>query len=123
VPKAIRIHSTGGPRVPRWEDAEVGEPAAGQARVRHTAVGVNFIDTYHRSGLYPIPLPGGLGSEAAGVVEAIGPGVTAVKPGDRVAYAAGRRVVLRSAGDTRPHLVPIPTGSQIKRPRPPCSKG
>lgn len=87
--KAIRIRQTGGPDVIRWEDVEVGEPGEGQARIRHTAVGVNFIDTYHRSGLYPIPLPGGLGSEAAGFVEAVGPGVTVVKPGDRVAYAGG----------------------------------
>jgi NADPH2:quinone reductase len=72
-----------------WEDVEVGEPLEGQARIRHTAIGVNYIDTYHRSGLYPIPLPSGLGSEAAGIVEAVGPGVTVVKPGDRVAYAGG----------------------------------
>ncbi|QEH38494.1 Quinone oxidoreductase 1 [Aquisphaera giovannonii] len=89
MPKAIRLTQTGGPEVLRWEEVEVGEPGEGQARIRHTAVGVNYIDTYHRSGLYPIPLPGGLGSEAAGVVEAVGPGVTAVKPGDRVAYAGG----------------------------------
>jgi NADPH2:quinone reductase len=89
MPKAIRITQTGGPEVMRWEDVEVGEPGEGQARVRHTAVGVNYIDTYHRSGLYPLPLPTGLGSEAAGVVEAVGPGVTVVKPGDRVAYAGG----------------------------------
>lgn len=87
--KAIRMYQTGGPEVLRWEDVEVGEPGEGQARVRHTAVGVNFIDTYHRSGLYPVPVPGGLGSEAAGVVEAVGPGVSVVKPGDRVAYAGG----------------------------------
>jgi hypothetical protein len=89
MPKAIRITATGGPEVLRWEDVEVGEPGEGQARVRHTAVGVNFIDTYHRSGLYPLPLPSGLGSEAAGVVEAVGPGVTVVRPGDRVTYAGG----------------------------------
>src|SRR5690349_6093392 len=89
MPKAIRITETGGPEVMRWEDVAVGEPGEGQARIRHTAVGVNFIDTYHRSGLYPIPLPSGLGSEAAGVVEAVGPGVTVVRPGDRVAYAGG----------------------------------
>jgi NADPH2:quinone reductase len=89
MPKAIRITATGGPEVLRWEDVDVGEPGAGQARVRHTAVGVNFLDTYHRSGLYPIPLPSGLGSEAAGVVEAVGPDVTVVRPGERVAYAGG----------------------------------
>ena len=89
MPKAIRLHQTGGPEVLRWEDVEVGEPGEGQARVRHAAVGVNFIDTYHRSGLYPLPLPTGLGSEGAGVVEAVGKGVTHVRPGDRVAYAGG----------------------------------
>jgi NADPH2:quinone reductase len=89
MPKAIRITETGGPEVMRWEDVAVGAPGEGQARIRHTAVGVNYIDTYHRSGLYPLPLPTGLGSEAAGVVEAVGPGVTVVKPGDRVAYAGG----------------------------------
>jgi NADPH:quinone reductase len=111
MPKAIRLHATGGPEVLRWEDVEVGEPGEGQARVRHTAVGVNFIDTYHRCGLYPLPLPSGLGSEAAGVVEAIGPGVTGVRPGDRVAYAGGppgsyaeARVLPASI------LVPIPDG-------------
>jgi NADPH2:quinone reductase len=87
--KAIRIHATGGPEVLKWEDLEVGEPGEGQARVRHTAIGVNYIDTYHRSGLYPLPLPTGLGSEAAGIVEAVGPGVTVVRSGDRVAYAGG----------------------------------
>ena len=103
MPKAIRITETGGPEVMRWEDVEVGEPGEGQARIRHTAVGVNYIDTYHRSGLYPLPLPTGLGSEAAGVVEAVGPGVTVVKPGDRVAYAGGAaRVVCRGAADRRP---------------------
>src|SRR5512137_1359137 len=86
--KAIRIHQTGGPEVLRWEEVEVGDPAAGQARVRHTAIGVNFIDTYHRTGLYPLPLPATLGVEAAGVVEAVGPGVEQVRPGDRVAYVS-----------------------------------
>lgn len=89
MPHAIRIHETGSPDVLRWEEVEVGEPGPGQARVRHTAVGVNFIDTYHRSGLYSLPLPTGLGSEGAGVVEAVGAGVTIVRPGDRVAYAGG----------------------------------
>lgn len=89
MPKAIRIHETGGPEVLRWEEVEVGEPGEGEARIRQTAVGVNYIDTYHRSGLYPVPIPGGLGSEGAGIVEAVGPGVTVVRPGDRVAYAGG----------------------------------
>ena len=84
--KAIRFHKTGGPEVMQLEEVAVGDPAAGQARIRQSAIGVNFIDTYHRSGLYPMPLPSGLGSEAAGVVEAVGPGVTGIKAGDRVAY-------------------------------------
>ncbi len=85
--KAIRFHETGGPEVLRYEDVELPPPGAGQVRVRHTAIGVNFIDTYQRSGLYKLPLPSGLGSEAAGVVEAIGAGVKTLKTGDRVAYA------------------------------------
>jgi len=89
VPKAIRFYQTGGPEILQWEEVSVGEPAVGQARVRHTAIGVNFVDTYHRSGLYPLSLPSGLGSEGAGVVEAVGPGVTHVQAGDRVAYAGG----------------------------------
>src|SRR5437773_6727379 len=89
MPKAIRFHKTGGPDVLQLDEVPVGEPGPGQARVRHTAVGVNFVDTYQRSGLYPLPLPGGLGSEGAGVVEAVGPGVAHVRPGDRVAYAGG----------------------------------
>lgn len=89
MPKAIRIHTNGGPEVLQWEDVEVVTPGAGEARVRHTAIGVNFVDTYHRSGLYPVKLPSGLGSEAAGIVDAVGPNVTLVKPGDRVAYAGG----------------------------------
>jgi NADPH2:quinone reductase len=87
--KGIRVHQTGGPDVLRWEDVDVGEPGEGQACVRQTPIGVNLLDTYHRSGLYPLPLPTGLGTEGAGVVEAIGPGVTNVKPGDRIAYAGG----------------------------------
>ncbi|HZY02820.1 MAG TPA: quinone oxidoreductase, partial [Anaeromyxobacteraceae bacterium] len=89
MPKAIRIHQTGGPEVLRFEDVEVGEPGEGQVRLRHTAIGVNFIDTYHRTGLYPLPLPSPLGVEGAGVVEAVGKGVAHVKKGDRVAYAGG----------------------------------
>lgn len=87
--KAIRIHETGGPEVLRYEDVEVGEPKEGEARVRHTAIGVNYVDTYHRSGLYKLPLPSGLGVEGAGVVEAVGKGVSHVRAGDRVAYAGG----------------------------------
>ena len=86
---AIRFHKTGGPEVLQWEDVPVGEPGAGEARVAHKAIGLNFIETYHRSGLYPLPMPSGLGTEAAGVVEAVGPNVTEVKVGDRVAYCNG----------------------------------
>ena len=86
---AIRFHKTGGPEVLQWEDVPVGDPGPGEARVAHKAIGLNFIETYHRSGLYPLPLPSGLGTEGSGVVEAVGPGVTDVKPGDRVAYANG----------------------------------
>jgi len=68
MPNAIRIHQTGGPEVLQWESVTVGEPGPGEARVRHTAVGLNYIDTYHRSGLYKLPLPSGIGLEAAGVV-------------------------------------------------------
>lgn len=87
--KAVRFHKTGGPEVLVYEDVEVGDPGEGQARVRNTAIGLNFIDTYHRSGLYPLALPSGVGLEGAGVVESVGKGVTHVKPGDRVAYAGG----------------------------------
>jgi len=83
---AIRMHEFGGPEVLQWEEVDLAEPTAGQARIRHTAVGLNFIDTYHRSGLYPLDLPTGLGSEAAGVIEAIGAGVSDIKVGDRVVY-------------------------------------
>jgi NADPH2:quinone reductase len=89
MPHAIRIHLTGGPEVLRWEAVDVPAPAAGEATVRHQAVGLNFIDTYHRTGLYPVPLPSGIGLEGAGVVEAVGAGVSEVKVGDRVAYAGG----------------------------------
>lgn len=84
---AIRIHAHGGPEVLQWETLDLEAPGPNEALVRHTAVGVNFIDTYHRSGAYPLPLPSGLGMEAAGVVEAVGTHITDLKPGDRVAYA------------------------------------
>ncbi|MEZ4416775.1 MAG: quinone oxidoreductase [Gemmatimonadota bacterium] len=87
--KAIRIHRTGGPEVLSYEDVELGPPGPGEVRIRHTAIGLNFIDTYHREGLYPVPLPTVLGMEAAGVVEALGAGVTTLAVGDRVAYGNG----------------------------------
>ena len=86
---AIRFHQTGGPEVQRWEEVPVGDPAADEVRLRHEAVGLNYIDTYQRSGLYPLPLPSGLGQEGAGVVEAVGKDVRDFRPGDRVAYAGG----------------------------------
>src|ERR1700761_8210208 len=85
---AIRFHKTGGPEGLVWEEVAVGKPGPGEARIRHTAVGLNFVDIYNRSGLYPGQLPSGLGGEGAGVVEEVGSGVTSVKPGDRVAYGA-----------------------------------
>ncbi|MBT4044280.1 MAG: quinone oxidoreductase [Rhodospirillaceae bacterium] len=87
--KAIQFHKAGRPSVIKWEDVKLGKPKKGQAQVRHTAIGLNYIDTYHRGGLYPLPIPSGLGTEGAGVVEAVGPGVKHVKAGDRVAYAGG----------------------------------
>lgn len=86
--KAIRIAATGGPEVMEYVDVEVGKPGPGEARVRHAAIGLNYIDVYFRTGAYPQPLPAGLGMEGAGVVEAVGEGVSHVKPGDRVAYAS-----------------------------------
>lgn len=109
--QAIVFTETGGPEVLRLQNAEIGPPGPSQARVRHTAIGVNFIDTYQRSGLYQLPLPSGLGSEAAGVVEAVGEGVAGIAPGDRVAYAGGplgaystERLIAAE------HLVKLPDG-------------
>lgn len=84
--QAIRMHRTGAPEVLELVEVPVGEPGPGQARLRHSAVGINFADTYFRTGLYPVSLPSGLGVEAAGVVDAVGEGVTNVQPGDRVTY-------------------------------------
>ncbi|HEV8030449.1 MAG TPA: quinone oxidoreductase [Stellaceae bacterium] len=108
---AIRFAKTGGPEVLEWQEVEVGKPGPGQVRIRHTAVGLNYIDTYQRSGLYPMPLPSGLGSEAAGVIEEVGPGVPDLKPDDRVAYAGGP---LGAYSEERvmpaDRLVPLPDG-------------
>ncbi|MGB8295436.1 MAG: quinone oxidoreductase [Polyangia bacterium] len=87
--EAIRIHNTGGPEVMSWEEVTLAAPGPGEAMVRHRYVGVNFVDIYHRRGVYKLPLPTGLGSEAAGVVEAVGPAVTDFQPGDRVACGTG----------------------------------
>jgi len=84
--KAVRYHKQGGPEVLQLDDVEVGEPGKGQVRIRHTAIGVNFVDTYQRSGLYPMQLPAVAGNEAAGVVDAVGADVKDLKKGDRVCY-------------------------------------
>ncbi len=86
---AFRFAKTGGPEVLEWQEVEVGKPGAGEVLVRNHAVGLNYIDTYHRSGLYPLPMPSGIGLEGAGVVEDVGDGVTNVKFGDRVSYGTG----------------------------------
>jgi len=88
--KAIRVHAFGGPEMLKWEDVEVGEPGPGQVRVRHRAIGLNFIDVYQRTGLYPNPLPMIPGGEGAGIVEAVGEGVVHLKAGDRCAYASAK---------------------------------
>ena len=85
---AIRFHKPGGPEVMVWEEIELGKPGPGEARIRQTAVGLNFVDVYNRMGLYPVPMPSGLGSEGAGIVEEVGAGVTGLQPGDRVAYGS-----------------------------------
>ncbi len=111
MPHAIRIHTVGGPEVLAWDDVSLAAPGPGEARVRHTAVGVNYIDTYHRSGVYPVTLPSGLGTEAAGVVEAVGANVDWVRPGDRVAYCTsplGAYSTERNMPADR--LIPLPAG-------------
>src|SRR6516225_5623994 len=109
--RAIRFHETGGPEVLRLESIAVGEPGPGEARVRHTYVAVNFIDIYFRTGRYPLALPNGLGSDAVGVIEAVGPGVTDVRVGDRVGYLIGPQGAYSDArilpADV---LIPIPEG-------------
>ncbi|HEY2885998.1 MAG TPA: quinone oxidoreductase [Rhizomicrobium sp.] len=108
--KAIRFEQVGGPEVLQFVDVDLPAPGRGSARVKHTAVGVNFIDTYHRTGLYRLPLPSGLGSEAAGVVEAVGEGVTNVKTGDRVAYAGAMGAYAEANNVPADRLVKIPAG-------------
>ncbi len=109
--QAIRIHEYGGPEVLRYEAVDVPDPGEGEATIRHTAIGLNFIDTYHRTGLYPLDLPLVLGSEGAGVVETVGAGVTDVSPGDRVVYTGlplGAYSTARNYPANR--LVAIPDG-------------
>ncbi|WP_312490073.1 quinone oxidoreductase [Sphingomonas sp.] len=107
--KTAFIERTGGPEVIQWRDADLPPLGAGEVRMRHHAVGLNYIDTYHRSGLYPIDLPGGLGSEAAGVVEAVGEGVTAFKVGDRVGVFGPARGAYATARNVSADLlVPLP---------------
>ncbi len=109
---AIRIKEFGGPEVLEFVEVELPEPGPGEARIRHTAIGLNFIDTYHRTGLYPLELPSGLGSEAAGVVEAVGAAVTGIAPGDRVVYTGRSPADGYSERRNFPadKLVPIPAG-------------
>jgi NADPH2:quinone reductase len=95
--KAVRIHKTGGPEVLSYEDVDLPPPAPDQVQVRHTAIGVNFIDTYHRAGLYALPLPAIIGSEAAGIVEAVGANVSNITRGDRVAYCMVRSAYAEAA--------------------------
>lgn len=108
--KAIRIHQTGGPEVLSYEDIELRPPEPNEVRVRHTAIGVNFIDTYHRSGLYPVKLPSGLGQEAAGIVESVGSGVRNFKPGDRVAYTNILGAYAEEANIAADRLLHLPAG-------------
>jgi len=112
MPKAIRFHATGGPDVLQLENVEAGDPGPGQVRIRHTFIAVNFIDVYHRTGFYPASLPSGLGSDAVGVVEAIGPGVTEVQVGQRVGYLMGP---LGAYADVRvmPAAVLIPLPDEV----------
>ena len=109
--KAIRFSQFGGPDVLALEDVALPDPAPGQVRVRHTAIGVNFIDTYQRSGLYPVPLPSGLGVEAAGIVDVLGDGVTTLHKGDRVAYGGGPIGAYAEANNVAAdRLVKLPDG-------------
>jgi NADPH:quinone reductase len=109
--KAIRFDKTGGTEVLEYKDIDLAPPGPGQVRVKHSAIGVNFIDIYHRTGLYPLPMPSGLGSEAAGVVESVGPGVTGFKPGDRVGYCSGSIGAYSEAANVpADKLIKLPAG-------------
>jgi NADPH:quinone reductase len=110
MPNAIRIHAVGGPEVLKFESVDVGAPGPGEARVRHTAIGLNYIDTYQRSGLYKVPLPAIIGSEAAGVVESVGTGVTDLKAGDRVAYSGALGAYVEARVMPVDRLAKLPAG-------------
>lgn len=114
--QAIRVHETGGPDVMRWEQVDVGEPGPGEVRIRHTAIGLNFIDTYFRSGLYPSPagLPFSPGNEGAGIVQSVGDGVAHLNPGDRVAYAGPLGAYAQERVVPADNLVVIPDGIDDK---------
>ena len=109
---AIRVSRTGGPHVLEWQEAEVGEPGPGQVKLRQEAVGLNYIDVYHRTGLYPQPLPFTPGVEGAGIVDRVGDGVTTVKPGDRVAYAGPIGSYAEERLIDADRLVKLPTRSR-----------
>lgn len=120
VAKAINFYETGGPEVLRWESIEVGEPGPGEVRLRHKGVGLNFADTYFRTGLYPHPLPAGMGVEGAGVIEAVGPGVEGFAEGDRVTYTGSplgaystERVMPAASLIHLPEGIPLETASAM----------
>lgn len=113
---AIRLHQTGAPELMQWESIALPPPATGEVRLRHHAIGLNYIDTYHRSGLYPLPLPSGLGQEAAGVVEAVGEEVSEVAVGDRVAYATAPLGAYAEARNVPADvLVPLPAALSFEQ--------
>jgi len=112
--KAVRVHKCGGPEVLSYDDIPVPEPKTGEARVKIDAIGLNFIDVYQRTGLYPLPTPFTLGMEGAGVVDAVGEGVTEVKPGDRVAYAMIPGSYAEYAVVPAAKLAPLPSNVDTK---------
>lgn len=111
--KAVRVHEVGGPEVMRYEDVPLVEPGQGEVRVKIEAAGVNFIDIYHRTGLYALPAPFTLGLEAAGIVDAVGPGVTEFSPGDRVAYSSQQGAYADYAVVPEARLVPVPANLDL----------
>src|SRR3954469_5430008 len=116
MPHAIRFSKVGGPEVLQWEEVSIPQPGKGECLVRHKAVGLNYIDTYHRTGLYPMPLPSGIGLEASGVVEAVGPEVSEFKAGDRVAHC-NRPIGAYSELKIHPaeRLVKVPEGISFEQ--------